>query len=689
MLVGYALRMEPTAAQERTPNRLAGSSSVYLQQHAFNPVPWWPWGEDAIAEARRRKVPLFVSIGYSTCYWCHVMERESFEDPQIAALMDRVCVPVKVDREERPDLDEVFMTACQVFTQLTEGRASGGWPLHVFLDPESLRPFFCGTYYPPQPAWGRPSFAQLLNAVDAAWKSGPAELQAQAERLGAMVAAQLQPAEGGEGGEGREGVDGGASGQRAAPATQDAATVQELAALVQPTVEALMAMADPVNGGFGGAPKFPTPAYPGFLLAVRAQDAAVARVVQLQLDRMACGGIFDQVGAGFHRYAVDGTWTVPHFEKMLYDNAQLLRLYALAWQAWGNPAHQRVARRTAAYVMNEMTGAQGQFFSAQDAEVGAREGGSYVWTPQEAHAALAQAGFTPPEAAAVARAYGLDRAANFQDPHHPTEPPTHVLRMDALPEELAPQLGLSPEALLALLDRSNAALLAVRATRPQPLTDDKAIAAWNGLMMEALAAAGRLLDHPALVQAAARAAQCVLQHMRTPDGRLCRLWRSGKPSGAACLEDYACVANGLLALHAADGQPHWLAEAAALVRTAHGLFADPRTGTWYDVAAGQNQLWVRSRSLDDSAVPSGTSSMVRALLTLAEAGRAAVVPPLPEATAWAQAALVAAAPVVRQQPVACSGLVVCAVRLTALLQLPGAPVCTPDGCTWPSASSRA
>ncbi len=261
--------------------------------------------------------------------------------------------------------------------------------------------------------------------------------------------------------------------------------------------------------------------------------------------------------------------------------------------------------------------------------------------------------------------------------------------MDDLPEELAQQVGMEPPALLALLDRANAALMRVRAARPQPLTDDKAIAAWNGLMVEAMADAGRLLADPALVQAAARAARFVLQRMRAPDGRLSRLWRNGQPSGAACLEDYACVANGLLALHAADGQAHWLADAAALVRTAHGLFADPRTGTWYDVAAGQNQLWVRSRSLDDSAVPSGTSSMVRALLTLAEAGRATVVPPLPEATAWAQAALVAAAPVVREQPVACSGLVVCAVRLGALLQMPGAPVCTPDGCTWPSASGPA
>ena len=626
---------------DRPANRLAGSQSPYLLQHAHNPVDWWPWGAEAIAEARRRQVPLFVSIGYSTCYWCHVMERESFESVMAASVLNEACVPVKVDREQRPDVDELMMTACQVFTQLTEGRSSGGWPLNVFLDPETLEPFFCGTYFPPQPAFGRPSFVDLVRAVDGAWKSDRAGMAEQAKRIADIVRRQMALPVAGTGG--------------------DAATLGN-----DDTAEqvggALLRMADPTNGGFGGAPKFPTPPYPRFLMD--AGGLAMEQVVRRTLDAMAIGGLFDQVGGGFHRYTVDATWTVPHFEKMLYDNGQLASLYADAFQRWRDPFHAETARRTCEYVIREMVGEGGRLLSAQDAEVDAREGANYVWTPEDARAAVEAAGCGA-DWAFAARLYGLDGAANFKDPHHADAPAVHVLRLSARPDALARELGITDAEFAARRTRVDAALLAARLLRRQPGTDDKTIAAWSGLMAEGMADAGAALGEPAFLDAAARAASFVLVQMRSVDGALRRTWRGGTASVDGFLEDYACMANACLALADATGGPHWRGEARALLAAAEARFLDPASGAWFDTADGAADLFVRVRSVDDGAVPSGTASILRAMVRLGLAERDAAM------LSRAGRAIAAIAPALREQPVASSGTVLAARALAAARQAVG------------------
>ena len=623
---------------DRPANRLAGTQSPYLLQHAHNPVDWWPWGADAIAEARRRQVPLFVSIGYSTCYWCHVMERESFESVMAAGVLNEACVPVKVDREQRPDVDELMMTACQVFTQLTEGRSSGGWPLNVFLDPETLEPFFCGTYFPPQPAFGRPSFVDLVRAVDGAWKSDRAGMAEQAKRIADIVRRQMAlPAAGTAG---------------------DAANLGNVE-MAEQVGGALLRMADPTNGGFGGAPKFPTPPYPRFLMD--AGGPAMEQVVRRTLDAMAIGGLFDQVGGGFHRYTVDATWTVPHFEKMLYDNGQLASLYADAFRRWRDPFHAETARRTCEYVIREMVGEGGRFLSAQDAEVDAREGANYVWTPEEARAALEAAGCGA-DWAFAARLYGLDGAANFKDPHHADAPAVHVLRLSARPDALARALGITDEEFAARRTRVDAALLAARSLRRQPGTDDKTIAAWSGLMAEGMADAGAALGEPAFLDAAARAASFVLVQMRGVDGALRRTWRGGTASVDGFLEDYACMANACLALADATGGPHWRGEARALLAAAEARFLDPASGAWFDTVEGAADLFVRVRSVDDGAVPSGTASILRAMVRLGLAERDVAM------LDRAARAIAAIAPALREQPVASSGTVLAARALAAARQ---------------------
>jgi uncharacterized protein YyaL (SSP411 family) len=626
---------------DRPANRLAGTQSPYLLQHAHNPVDWWPWGAEAIAEARRRQVPLFVSIGYSTCYWCHVMERESFESVMAAGVLNEACVPVKVDREQRPDVDELMMTACQVFTQLTEGRSSGGWPLNVFLDPQTLEPFFCGTYFPPQPAFGRPSFVDLVRAVDGAWKSDRTGMTEQAKRIADIVRRQMAlPAAG----------------------TVGDAEVLGNTDTAEQVGGALLRMADPTNGGFGGAPKFPTPPYPRFLMD--AGGPAMEQVVRRTLDAMAIGGLFDQVGGGFHRYTVDATWTVPHFEKMLYDNGQLASLYADAFRRWRDPFHAETARRTCEYVIREMVGEGGRFLSAQDAEVDAREGANYVWTPEEARAALEAAGCGA-DWAFAARLYGLDGSPNFKDPHHADAPAVHVLRLSARPDALAREMGITDAEFAGRRVRVDAALLAARSLRRQPGTDDKTIAAWSGLMAEGMADAGAALGEPAFLDAAARAASFVLVQMRGVDGTLHRTWRGGTASVDGFLEDYACMANACLALADATGGPHWRGEARALLAAAEARFLDPASGAWFDTAEGAADLFVRVRSVDDGAVPSGTASILRAMVRLGLAERDGAM------LDRAERAIAAIAPAVREQPVASSGTVLAARALVAARQAIG------------------
>ena len=630
---GHDTRSSHDHGAGRPANRLAGTRSPYLLQHARNPVDWWPWGPEAIAEARRRGVPLFVSIGYSTCYWCHVMERESFEDDAAAAALNAACVPVKVDREQRPDVDELMMTACQVFTQLTEGRPSGGWPLNVFLDPDSLEPFFCGTYFPPEPAFGRPSFIDLVRAVQGAWAADRAGMREQAGRIAGVVRRQM-----------------------ALPAPAEATGVPPLGSdeTLEQVAGALLRLHDPTNGGFGGAPKFPTPPYPRFLLEVG--TGTMADAVRRTLDAMAIGGIFDQVGGGFHRYSVDASWTVPHFEKMLYDNGLLASLYADAFRRWGDPLHGETARRACEWAIREMVAEDGRLMCAQDAEVDAREGLNYLWTPAEVGAALAAAGLGA-DVPFATRLYGLDGSPNFKDPHHADAAPAFVLRLAARPDAVARSMGLSDAEFRARRSRVDAALLAVRSRRKQPATDDKTLAAWTGLMAEGLADAGDALGSRAFVEAAGRAVNFVLEQMRAPDGGLLRCWREEQAEVDAFLEDYANMANACLAIGRATGDWRWRDEARSLVAMAEARFLDPATGAWFDTRADAADLFVRVRSTDDGAMPSGTSAILRATAAIAAGGRDAAM------LARAGRALQAIEPALREQPVSASGSVLAARAL--------------------------
>jgi len=584
------------------PNRLAGETSPYLLQHARNPVDWFAWGEEAFAAARARDVPIFLSIGYSTCYWCHVMERESFESAAMAARMNGRFVCVKVDREERPDVDDVYMAAVQAFS------GQGGWPMSVFLEPTTLRPFFAGTYFPSEPRFqGMPTFPQVLDNIAEAWAEQRGEVMAQAEELADAV---------------RERVGAG---------TLPVKIGDEQ---VTSAVSGLLRMFDRNHGGFGGAgrgPKFPQPVFIELLLDARraAADeqtqAAIDAAIRTTLDKMACGGIHDHVGGGFHRYSVDGQWIVPHFEKMLYDNAQLAEVYAKAAVLYADSFYRRTAVRTLDYVLREMTGAGGEFFSAQDAEVNHREGQNYLWTGEQMSAVLGEGGNAEgADARFAGRVYGVDRGANFRDPHHPSEAAGNVLCMPDRPAALAARHGMTEEDLLARLDAINARLYEARAKRDQPLLDDKSLASWNGLMIRALAVSGALLGEPRYVQAAARAAEFVLEQMRDrgPEqrggGELLRTFRAGTAKTPAFLEDYAFVAGGLIELHNTGVEPNgrYLDAARELLAEARRRFGGSEGG-FFDTAAGQSDLFVRARSSHDGAVPSGSGAMLHALLDLA------------------------------------------------------------------------
>ncbi len=586
--------------QPKHTNRLAGQASPYLLQHAHNPVDWWPWGEGAFAEARKRDVPIFLSIGYSTCYWCHVMERESFESEAIAAKMNERFVCVKVDREERPDVDDLYMAAVQAFT------GGGGWPMSVFIEPGTLRPFWAGTYFPAEPRFaGMPTFPQVLENIAAAWKGQRAEVMTQAAELADAVR------------------------ERVAQHHEPIVVGDEHVARA---VGALLRMFDRDHGGFGAneGPKFPQPIFLELLLDARhvaadsATAAAIDAAVRTTLDRMALGGIHDHVGGGFHRYSVDRRWIVPHFEKMLYDNAQLLAVYARAAVLYDDAFYRRTAARTAGYILHEMTDPQsGAFFSAQDAEVNHREGQNYLWTRAQFEAVLGV-----DDAAFAAKVYGLDRGPNFRDPHHPPspgEPAQHVLVMTDRPETLAAGMGTSQSDMLSRLDRVNARLYEARLKRDQPLRDDKRIAAWNGLTIRALASAGVLLNESGWVSAAARAAAFVLSGLResASDGALrglVRAARHGQAGGPAVLEDYAMVVRGLIEVHraGADKDGQLLKAAVELGAQARRLFG-AADGGFYDTQAGRGDLFVRARSVHDGALPSGGGEVIHALLDLAEA----------------------------------------------------------------------
>jgi uncharacterized protein YyaL (SSP411 family) len=563
-------------------NRLAGETSPYLLQHAHNPVDWYPWGPEALARARELDRPIFLSIGYAACHWCHVMERESFEDETTARFLNDHFVAVKVDREERPDLDAVYMAAVQAMT------GSGGWPMTVFLTPDG-RPFYGGTYFPNTRRHGMPAFLDVLAGVVDAWRDRRGDVEQSAGALTAHVGRRVRLADG----------DG-------PPGTETLATA----------VAALEASFDAANGGWGTAPKFPQAMAVDFLLRrAAAGDATALAIARRTLDRMAAGGIFDQLGGGFARYSTDATWLVPHFEKMLYDNALLARAYTHAWALTAEPRYLEVATATLDFVARDMTLPDGVFAASLDADTEGEEGATYTWLADEVREILAAAGL---DAALplFAEAYDVTEGGNWEG--------RVVLRRVASDDGIAARHGMTPEAVAELLGSGRAALLAARDRRPQPARDDKALGGWNGLAIAAFADAAILLDRggSALRETAGRyraiaerAAGRLLEVLRAPDGRFLRSWKDGRARHAGTLEDQACMAEGLLALYEATADERWFLAARATLDAVLVHFADS-AGGFHDTADDAEALVTRPRSLEDNAVPSGGAMTATALLRL-------------------------------------------------------------------------
>jgi uncharacterized protein YyaL (SSP411 family) len=563
-------------------NRLASATSPYLLQHAMNPVDWWEWGEEAFAEAVRRDVPVLLSVGYAACHWCHVMAHESFADAEIAAIINEHFVAIKVDREERPDIDAVYMRATQMLT------GSGGWPMTVFLD-HAGRPFHAGTYFPPQDRMGLPGLPRVLSSIADIWQRDRARVTSLAEKVAAAVRHADASVEG-------PAVAGDALMGRRLEA--DDARLAEWSGLAARAVAELDDMFDPVHGGYGGAPKFPPSTACEFLLRhhARTGEPMALTMVDLTCAAMARGGMYDQLGGGFARYSVDAAWVVPHFEKMLYDNALLARVYLHLWRATDSALAERVVRETCDFLLRELRTEQGGFASSLDADSDPvlpgqpREGAYYVWTPQQLHDVLGR------NAEEIARWLSVDELGTF-------EHGTSVLQLLEDPRDAA--------VWVSVRDR----LLRARAARPRPARDDKVIAGWNGLAIAALAEAGLLLGEPSYLEAAIRCAELLTSvHLR--EGRLLRASRDGAAGVAAgVLEDYGGVAEGLLTLYQASGEVRWLDTAAALIDTARRDFADGRGG-FYDTSIDAEPLLTRPRDPADHPVPSGWSLLTGAMVTI-------------------------------------------------------------------------
>jgi uncharacterized protein YyaL (SSP411 family) len=533
-------------------NRLADETSPYLLQHKDNPVDWYAWGEDALARAREEDKPILLSIGYSACHWCHVMERESFEDPQTAELMNARFVCVKLDREERPDLDAIYMEACQAMT------GAGGWPLNVFLTPEQV-PFYAGTYFPPESRMGMPGWRSVLEAVADAWEERRDEIRAGGERIagrlsgGALLAASKEPLD---------------------PRALDAA------------VAGLRSQYDRAHGGFGGAPKFP-PASALELLLRRGETHMTSHT----LRAMASGGMYDQVGGGFARYSVDPYWLVPHFEKMLYDNALLARAYLHGWQVTGDTLFRRVCEETLDWALREMRGPEGGFFSALDADSEGVEGKFYVWTVGELQEALDGEA----DAEEAIAWFGATDRGNFEGRNIPVRGPG------------------SPER----LDDWRRRLYEVRSERVWPGLDDKRLTSWNALMISALAEAAAVLERSDYLDAASACADFVLRDLRDGEGRLLRTWKDGRAKLNAYLEDHAFLLEALLTLYEASFDSRWFAEARALADTMIERFGDERNGGFFETSSDHERLVARRKDLEDHPIPSGNASAAYGLLRLA------------------------------------------------------------------------
>lgn len=563
--------------RNRRPNRLINETSPYLLQHAYNPVDWYPWGEEAFARAKAEDKPILLSVGYAACHWCHVMEHESFEDEETAALMNQYFINVKVDREERPDVDSIYMTAVQALT------GSGGWPMTVFLTPDG-EPFFAGTYFPPEDRWQMPSFRRVLRSVAEAYATRRDELLARGRELVERM---------------REAASMRVPGNALTPAVLDSAFV------------GLQQAFDPEYGGFGRAPKFPQPMTLEFLLRYAVRTGRGMEMLEKTLRAMAEGGIYDQLGGGFHRYSVDAQWLVPHFEKMLYDNALLARVYLETFQATGNAFYRRIAGETLEYLLREMQHPEGGFYSTQDADslptpdaTHKHEGAFFVWTPAEIREALGA------DATVFSALYGVTERGNFEG--------KNILRARRSPTEVARVMGMPVERVETIAERGRRVLFEVRQRRPKPELDDKVLTAWNGMALRAFALGAVVLDREEYRAAAVRCAEFILCELRRADGELLRSWRQGVASPTpAFLEDYALLADGLLALYEATFDPRWLLEARRLADMLLERFWDDGIGGFYDTGPQHERLVIRPRDTGDNATPSGSSAAADVLLRLA------------------------------------------------------------------------
>jgi uncharacterized protein len=551
-------------------NRLAQETSPYLLQHKNNPVDWYPWGEEALEKARAEDKPILLSVGYSACHWCHVMERESFEDEATADIMNKHFVNIKVDREERPDVDSIYMSAVQAMTR------HGGWPMTVFMTPDGA-PFYGGTYFPPVPSRGMPSFKQVLLSLADAYANRREEVLASAQNVREFL-------------------------KESSTASIPRSEVSE--GLLAHAANALAGQIDNRFGGFDGAPKFPQTMNLEVLLRhyKRTGDRAALSGVELTLRQMANGGIYDQLGGGFARYSVDEYWLVPHFEKMLYDNALLARLYLEAYEATGDGFYRRIAEETLDYVMRDMRSPEGGFYSAEDADSEGVEGKFYVWTPEEIEATL-----EPEDAKLAERYWDVTERGNFEG--------KNILNVPRPPEAVAAEFGLSTEELWQRILLIRERLFTEREKRVRPGRDEKVLAAWNGLMLRAFALAAGATGREEYLRVAEENAVFLLEKL-VVDGRLRRSYKDGQARLNGYLEDYACVADGLVELYEATFETRWLREAASLADAILELFWEEAEGAFYDTAADHEELVTRPRDVYDNATPSGNSVAVDVLLKL-------------------------------------------------------------------------
>ncbi len=557
----------------RKPNRLALEKSPYLLQHAYNPVDWYPWGGEAFEKAKREDKPVFLSSGYSTCHWCHVMEKESYEDEEVAQLLNQVFVSIKIDREERPDIDGIYMKVCQAMT------GSGGWPLNIIMTPDK-KPFFAGTYIPKESRYGRTGMLELIPEIRDIWKNKRGD----AESLASQVVTSLSEEQ--EAGE-ELNVD-----------------------VLHAAYEQLLEVFDEQHGGFGGAPKFPTPHNLTFLLRYwkRTGDMMALRMVERTLTAMNMGGIYDQVGFGFHRYSTDARWLVPHFEKMLYDQALLEMVYTEAYLVTGNEEFKRIACEVFTYVMRDMTSPEGGFYSGEDADSEGVEGKFYTWTENEIDSVLGE------DSELIKKVFGIEKYGNFREEGKSSG--KNIPYLSRTLPELASDLKLQADEIRRRVGGAKQKLFAARENRVHPGKDDKVLADWNGLMIAALAKGAQAFDEPAYADAACKAADFILSRMRTEDGRLYHRYREGEPVVKAFLDDHAFLAWGLIELYEATFKVSYLRAALEITDKMMEHFWDKENHGLYFTAEDAEELILRKKEIYDGAVPSGNSVAMLNLLRL-------------------------------------------------------------------------